>query len=118
MDLRVRIFCIFLNENSHSYFQYILFRFFQIFCSFFSHYKLFPTDKRCKDWLFLSGPGTPLLISLAYLFAVYILLPKFMENRKAYDLRMVIRIYNVVQIFSCCFIIHGVNFVFFFDLKN
>lgn len=57
----------------------------------------------------MSGPRIPLLLVLMYLYAVYYLLPKYMEHRKPYSLKKTIQIYNLFQILSCVLLVYGVN---------
>lgn len=52
--------------------------------------------------------GTPypmLTLFATYLFFVYRAGPKFMENRKAYRLKNTIRVYNILQVAACAFIL-------------
>ncbi|XP_065212272.1 very long chain fatty acid elongase AAEL008004-like [Planococcus citri] len=63
------------------------------------------TDPRTKDWLFVSSPSTILFIILLYLFVVRKLGPKFMKNRKPYNVDGVMIVYNILQIFLSSFIV-------------
>ncbi|XP_033335311.1 very long chain fatty acid elongase AAEL008004 [Megalopta genalis] len=56
------------------------------------------SDPRVNDWAMMSGPFPTLAIVLAYVFFVKRLGPKLMENRKPFDLRRVLIVYNLVQV--------------------
>ena len=56
------------------------------------------SDRRVDDWPLMSSPIPAMLICLAYVFVVKVVGPKFMENRPAYDLRGVLKVYNLFQI--------------------
>nr|CAH0104065.1 unnamed protein product [Daphnia galeata] len=55
-------------------------------------------DRRTEGWPLTESPMTPVLICLAYLSMVKIWGPKFMENRKPFQLRGVLMVYNAFQI--------------------
>ncbi|KAG6446375.1 elongation of very long chain fatty acids protein isoform X1 [Manduca sexta] len=60
------------------------------------------SDQRVKDWFLMSSPLPTLAICLTYVFIVKVAGPKFMENRKPYELKSVLIWYNLFQvIFSC-----------------
>lgn len=54
----------------------------------------------------MSSPTSLLTIFAIYLLAVYVVLPKFMQSRNAFNLTSVIRIYNVLQVILCCFTLY------------
>ncbi|XP_031826836.1 very long chain fatty acid elongase AAEL008004 [Nomia melanderi] len=56
------------------------------------------SDQRVKDWPLLSSPFPTLAIVLSYVYFVKVWGPKWMENRKPFDLRRVIIVYNLVQV--------------------
>lgn len=56
-------------------------------------------DRRTDGWFLTEFPLTTVLISMTYLFGVKVLGPKFMANRAAFELRGVLMIYNIFQIF-------------------
>ncbi|XP_050352177.1 elongation of very long chain fatty acids protein AAEL008004-like [Nymphalis io] len=66
------------------------------------------SDPRVKDWLLLSSPKPLVIIISSYLFLIKFVLPKFMENRKPYQLRNVIKWYNVLQIISNAVVTWGI----------
>ncbi|XP_047503273.1 elongation of very long chain fatty acids protein [Pieris napi] len=55
-------------------------------------------DARVKDWFLMTSPWPLFLIICTYLTVIKVLLPKYMKNRDAFNLRTVIKWYNVVQI--------------------
>ncbi|CAG9795512.1 unnamed protein product [Diatraea saccharalis] len=55
-------------------------------------------DQRVKDWLLMTSPWPLVAIIITYLALIMHVLPKFMRNRRAVNLRPVIKWYNIVQI--------------------
>lgn len=66
------------------------------------------SDPRVESWPLMS-PISPLTITFAYLYLIYKLLPQYMQNRKPFDLKVVLVVYNVFQVAACCIIIYGVS---------
>lgn len=65
-------------------------------------------DDRIKDWFLMSSPLPTIIISLLYPFAVKVLGPWLMRNRKPFQLRKTIIIYNFMQVlFSTWIFWHG-----------
>lgn len=56
------------------------------------------SDPRVNDWLLMSSPFYTLCICLGYVYVVKILGPKLMENRKPFELKKVLIIYNLFQV--------------------
>ncbi|XP_049954171.1 elongation of very long chain fatty acids protein AAEL008004-like [Schistocerca serialis cubense] len=56
------------------------------------------SDPRVKDWFLMSSPFPTLFICLAYAYLVKRLGPRLMENRKPFELRGVLIIYNLFQV--------------------
>lgn len=52
------------------------------------------TDSRTGNWLLMSSPLPQTIIILAYIYFVTSLGPRIMENRKAFDLKGVLIVYN------------------------
>lgn len=67
------------------------------------------SDPRVQTWPLMSSPLSPLIILTIYFTVIYKILPKYMENRKPFDLRKFLIVYNAFQIISCCVIIYGVS---------
>uniref|UniRef100_A0A1L8DYF1 Elongation of very long chain fatty acids protein n=2 Tax=Nyssomyia neivai TaxID=330878 RepID=A0A1L8DYF1_9DIPT len=60
------------------------------------------SDPRTKDWPLMSSPFPTIAISLTYAYFVKVLGPRLMENRKPFQLRSILIIYNAIQVvFSC-----------------
>ncbi|CAH2075390.1 unnamed protein product, partial [Iphiclides podalirius] len=55
-------------------------------------------DPRTNPWFLMSSPFPTLLICLSYVFLVKVLGPRFMENRKPYELKNVLIAYNFLQV--------------------
>lgn len=56
------------------------------------------SDPRVKDWFLMSGPFPTLCICLTYAFLVKVVGPKLMENRKPFQLRKTLLVYNFIQV--------------------
>ncbi|KAG5883066.1 hypothetical protein JTB14_030441 [Gonioctena quinquepunctata] len=55
-------------------------------------------DPRVNDWLLMSSPFYTLGICLAYVYIVKVLGPKLMENRKPFELKSLLIVYNLFQV--------------------
>ncbi|XP_047527091.1 elongation of very long chain fatty acids protein AAEL008004-like isoform X3 [Vanessa atalanta] len=55
-------------------------------------------DPRTNPWFLMSSPFPTLLICLSYIYLVKVLGPRFMENRKPYELKNVLIVYNFSQV--------------------
>ncbi|XP_063890230.1 very long chain fatty acid elongase AAEL008004-like isoform X3 [Helicoverpa armigera] len=55
-------------------------------------------DPRTNPWFLMSSPFPTLLICLSYVYLVKVLGPRFMENRKPYELKNVLILYNFLQV--------------------
>lgn len=67
-------------------------------------------DPRTRDWPFIGELYFPVVVCGGYLLLVYYVLPRFMKNREAYDLRWLIRFHNLFMIVS--------NFFFAVEFLN
>lgn len=56
------------------------------------------SDPRVKDWFLMSSPFPTLLICLSYAYSMKVLGPKLMENRKPFELKKIIIVYNALQV--------------------
>ncbi|XP_047997177.1 elongation of very long chain fatty acids protein [Leguminivora glycinivorella] len=65
-------------------------------------------DPRVLDWPLMGSPWPLFFILTGYLAAIKILVPAYMKNRPPYELRSVIRWYNVVQIISNAVVTWGI----------
>lgn len=60
------------------------------------------SDPRVNNWAMMGGPFPTLFICLSYAYFVKVIGPKIMENRKPFDLKNIMKIYNLFQVvFSC-----------------
>lgn len=55
-------------------------------------------DARVKDWPLMSSPLPTITICLTFAYLVKIAGPKWMENRKPFELKPVIAVYNLAQV--------------------
>ncbi|XP_070154113.1 very long chain fatty acid elongase AAEL008004 isoform X4 [Polyergus mexicanus] len=55
-------------------------------------------DTRTTDWLLMSSPFPTLFICIGYVYVVKVLGPKIMENRKPFQLKNTLVIYNLFQV--------------------
>ncbi|XP_017081977.1 elongation of very long chain fatty acids protein isoform X1 [Drosophila eugracilis] len=56
------------------------------------------SDPRTRDYPLMSSPFPTIAISLTYAYIVKVLGPKLMENRKPFELRKVLIVYNAAQV--------------------
>ncbi|XP_017756789.1 PREDICTED: elongation of very long chain fatty acids protein AAEL008004-like [Eufriesea mexicana] len=61
-----------------------------------------------SDWLLVKTPIPIILLSFAYLYFVLRCGPRFMKDKKPYQLRTFIRLYNIFQIVSNALIVYNV----------
>jgi elongation of very long chain fatty acids protein 7 len=75
-------------------------------------------DPRTQTW-FLCGSMTPLIIILAtYLYFCMSAGPRFMKNRKPFDLKNLIIAYNAIQVVLSCVIVYEVSLNFLEEMFN
>ncbi|XP_052865958.1 elongation of very long chain fatty acids protein AAEL008004 isoform X2 [Anopheles cruzii] len=55
-------------------------------------------DSRTKDWPLMSSPLPTLALCLGYVYLVKVLGPRLMENRKPFQLKNTLIVYNFVQV--------------------
>lgn len=67
-------------------------------------------DPRTKDWETLKNPSYVILLIGSYLYMAKIWGPEFMKNRKPYDLRTVIRAYNVFQVTANTYCLYRITY--------
>lgn len=74
-------------------------------------------DTRTENWLLMSSPLPQTIIITAYIYFVTSLGPRIMENRKAFDLKGVLVVYNfsvVALSLYMCYEVSPHTFFFFF----
>uniref|UniRef100_A0A336LMV5 Elongation of very long chain fatty acids protein n=1 Tax=Culicoides sonorensis TaxID=179676 RepID=A0A336LMV5_CULSO len=72
-----------------------------------SELKTDQNDKIVDEWPLLGSPAPILTILISYIIFVLYLGPRFMKNRKPFDLRWVIRIFNICNIGHNLYMIIG-----------
>ncbi|XP_065212872.1 very long chain fatty acid elongase 7-like [Planococcus citri] len=58
-------------------------------------------DEKTASWPFMQSARTVILIALCYILIVTSIGPKLMENRKPYNLKGIIIVYNTFQVVAC-----------------
>lgn len=66
-------------------------------------------DPRVNDWFLMSSPFPTLFICLTYAYCVKVLGPKLMENRKPFDLKYVLIVYNLAQVIFSTWLFYEVS---------
>lgn len=66
-------------------------------------------DSRVKDYFLMRGPLPTLIICLTYAFIVKYVGPKLMENRKPFDLKNTMIVYNVIEVILSSYIFYEVR---------
>jgi hypothetical protein len=61
------------------------------YCEFLDNY----SDQRTGKWFMMDSPLPILIITLIYLHTVKVLIPKYMKNRKAFNIKNCLQLYNV-----------------------
>ncbi|KAF5298122.1 hypothetical protein FQA39_LY02546 [Lamprigera yunnana] len=72
---------------------------------------VFRPDPRTADWFLMSSPFYTLGICLSYVYIVKVLGPKFMENRKPFQLKYVLIAYNLFQVIFSAWIFYEIFFI-------
>ncbi|KAL0869580.1 hypothetical protein ABMA27_005842 [Loxostege sticticalis] len=65
-------------------------------------------DPRVKDWFLMTSPWPIAFIIAVYLILIKVILPTFMKHRRPYELRTIIKWYNVVQIIANAVVTWGI----------
>lgn len=73
------------------------------------------SDPRVNDWAMMSSPFPTVAICLSYAYFSKVLGPKLMENRKPFDLRGILIMYNLIQTIFSAWIFYEVCLFFFFS---
>lgn len=78
----------------------------------------FFADTRTENWLLMSSPIPQTIIITAYIYFVTSLGPRIMENRKAFDLKGVLVVYNfsvvALSLYMCYEVSPHTIYLFFF----
>nr|UTI67608.1 elongation-very long chain-fatty acids-protein-4 [Kerria lacca] len=75
------------------------------------------SDPRTKKWLFVNSPLSIVIIISIYLYTVRKIGPKFMKNRKAFNLEKAMTIYNVIQVLLSSFIVTEILRTYFWQTR-
>lgn len=67
------------------------------------------SDERTKDWFLASTPGPLFMILVTYLYFCCYAGPAFMKNRKPYDLKNILIVYNFVQVLFSAYLVYEVS---------
>jgi elongation of very long chain fatty acids protein 7 len=67
------------------------------------------SDPRVNDWFLMSGPLPTMCICLTYILIVKVIGPKFMENRKPFELKKVLIYYNAFQVVFSAWLFYEVR---------
>lgn len=70
----------------------------------------FFSDPRTAKWLLMSSPGPLLTILATYWYFCISAGPRYMKDRKPYNLKTVIQIYNAVQVLLSVYLVWEVSF--------
>uniref|UniRef100_A0A8D8A2Q0 Elongation of very long chain fatty acids protein n=1 Tax=Culex pipiens TaxID=7175 RepID=A0A8D8A2Q0_CULPI len=62
------------------------------------HYMDKYSDPRTRDWPLMSSPLPTLALCLGYVYLVKVVGPRLMENRKPFQLKNTLIVYNFVQV--------------------
>ncbi|XP_070153472.1 very long chain fatty acid elongase 7 [Polyergus mexicanus] len=63
-------------------------------------------DPRTDGWFLVSSPGPTLIIVATYIYFCVSAGPKYMKNKKSYDLKNTMIIYNFIQILLSLYLVH------------
>lgn len=66
-------------------------------------------DPRTNDWFLIKDPLPPLTILILYLYFVRSWGPRFMENRKPFEFKYTLIIYNFLQVLVSIFLVYEVS---------
>lgn len=77
-----------------------------------AHHLMTLRDPRTSDWKALN-PSFIVILLGGYLYMAKVWGPQFMKNRKAYELKGLIRIYNLFQIVSNIYFLHSIIYYSF-----
>ncbi|KAL5007554.1 hypothetical protein ScPMuIL_016360 [Solemya velum] len=56
-------------------------------------------DDRVKDWFMMDGYTSTIVLSIVYVISVWFIGPRLMENRKPFNLKLHLIVYNIVIIY-------------------
>lgn len=68
-----------------------------------------PTDPRVKDWAMMDSPLPTIAMCLCYAVGAKVIGPRLMANRKPFELREVLIVYNLAQTIFSTWIFYEVS---------
>lgn len=75
-------------------------------------------DRRVDGWWLMDSPIPTFVLCAAYVYAVKVAGPRFMKDRKPYNIRMFLIVYNAVQVVFSTFIFVEVRMRITFGLQT
>jgi hypothetical protein len=57
----------------------------------------------------MGSPWPVIFIAISYVYFVQSLGPRFMKNRPAFNVEPIVRVYNLMQISMCLYLVYGVS---------
>lgn len=82
-------------------------------------------DQRTKSWFLSNSPGPLLIVLVSYLYFCLYAGPRYMKNRKPFQLKNTLIVYNVIQValsavlvieVNSCFLMTHIATIFFFQI--
>lgn len=64
------------------------------------------SDPRTEGWFLVSSPGPTLTIVATYIYFCVSAGPRYMKDKKPYDLKITMIIYNFIQILLSLYLVH------------
>lgn len=71
------------------------------------------SDQRTKPWFLSNSPGPLLIILVSYLYFCLYAGPRYMKNRKPFQLKNTLIVYNVIQVIVSVVLVYEVRFYSF-----
>jgi hypothetical protein len=66
-------------------------------------------DHRSDDWFLMGSPWPVVCIAVSYVYFVKILGPRLMKDRPPLNVDPIVRVYNLLQIFLCLYLLYRVS---------
>ena len=76
------------------------------------------TDPRLEGYPMMSSPWPTVFITMAYVYTVQVGLPRFMADRKPYNVRQIMLVYNFVNVLLSGYIFIEVSLVSVSDTNS
>jgi elongation of very long chain fatty acids protein 7 len=72
-------------------------------------------DPRVKDYFLMQSPVPVLMIVITYVFSVKVLGPKLMKDRKPFELKQILMIYNLFQVMLSSYLFYKGFMIWVFE---